>query len=99
MERVLNFRGGAKKKAVRKSKAGMGKAASVPKKEKTKAPKKVIIQNMCEDEDDEYEGRSHQEDMSEEGDDYSDDEEYSENSDDVSYKSKRKNIRKSQFLT
>ena len=68
---VLGMRGGAKKAAV-KGKSSKSKAASVPKKS-GKTVKRVVEQELSEDE--ESEGESDEEDMSEEEDDYSDGEE------------------------
>ena len=46
----------SQKKGGEKEQSRHGKGGFCAEEGKTKAPKKVIIQNMCEDEDDEYEG-------------------------------------------
>lgn len=93
---VLGMRGGAKKAAV-KGKSSKSKAASVPKKS-GKTVKRVVEQELSEDE--ESEGESDEEDMSEEEDDYSDGEEEGDSDSDgeeYSRPKKRKVKEKSMF--
>jgi hypothetical protein len=104
MVSVLDVRGGAKKKAVGKRKAGKVRAASVLKKKNGKALKRVVEHDLSEDEDEnenedkDSEGGSDEENMSEEREDYGEEGEDSDYSDDeYSRPKKRKHREKSMF--